>query len=135
VPFYDLALLPRPGSSRPALLIGAIDGRVLMAESGVLKTVGGTRDWGSDFAILHSTCADGTQVVASSSGQAQNDSLRVYSVRGQEAIAASAPLEMDGSVMALWTIPANTNGAEAVLAIVRQMDHSYEVDRVTTLCQ
>ena len=63
-----------------------------MVENGALKTVAGTRDWGSDFAVLHSGCGAGTQVIASGSGEAANDSLRAYELPAQEAVPVSARL-------------------------------------------
>ena len=114
------AVLLRPRSfrvppARARLLIGGIDGKVQMAENGALKAVAGTRDWGSDFAALHSGCGAGTQVIASGSGEAASDSLRAYELPALEAIPASAPLAMDGTVTALWTAP----DGKSVLAVVR----------------
>jgi hypothetical protein len=129
LPFYTLAQLPRP-SSTAALLINGIDGKVQLAENGALKFVSGTRDWGSDFAILHSPCGTGVQIVTSSSGEAQSDSLRAYELPALEAIPASAPLAMDGAVTALATAQ-DLNG---VFAVVRTANNRYEVDRVTALC-
>jgi len=106
-PFYEAALVPRSVGSG-ALLIGGIDGRVQLAENGALKVVTGTRDWGSDFAVLHSGCGAGVQVIASSSGEATNDSLRAYELPALEAVTASAPLAMGGTVTALWTAPGGT---------------------------
>ena len=128
-PFYAAALLPRSAGSG-ALLIGGIDGKVTMAENGALKTVSGTRDWGSDFAVLYSGCGAGVQVIASSSGEATNDSLRAYELPALEAVPASAALAMNGTVTALWTA---TDG-KSVLAVVRNAANEYEVDRVTALC-
>ena len=45
------------------LLIGGIDGKVQLVESGALKPVSGARDWGSDFAALHSGCGAGAQIL------------------------------------------------------------------------
>lgn len=128
-PFYSAALLPR-SAGNAALLIGGIDGRVQLAENGALKTVSGTRDWGSDFAVLHSGCGAGVQVIASSSGEATNDSLRAYELPALEAVPASAPLAIDGTVTALWSAP----DGKSVLAVVRNAANQYEVDRVTALC-
>ena len=66
-----------------------------LAENGELKVVAGTRDWGSDFAVLHSGCGAGVEVIASSSGEAASDSLRAYELPALEAVPASAPL-IDG---------------------------------------
>ena len=95
---------------------------------GVLKAVSGARDWGSDFAAINSGC--GTQIVVSGSGRAPADSLRAFDLPALEAVPASAPLAMDGTVTALWTAP----DGKSVLAVVRGPDNEYEVDRVTALC-
>jgi hypothetical protein len=130
-PFYTAALLPRPQSTGiGGLLIGGIDGKVQLAENGALKPVSGTRDWGSDFAVLHSGCGAGFEVIASSSGEAASDSLRAYDLPALEAVPASAPLTMDGTVTALWSAP----DGKSVLAVVRNAANQYEVDRVTALC-
>ncbi len=132
-PFYSAALIPRPDGA--GLLIGGIDGKVQLAEAGVLKAVAGTRDWGSDFAALGSGCGAGTQIIASGSGEALTDSLRAYEVPALEAIPASAPLAMEGTVTALWTAA----DGKSVFAVVRKAEgegqaDQYEVDRVTASC-
>jgi hypothetical protein len=126
--FYSAALIPRPRGA--GLVINSVDGKVEIAENGALKPVSGTRDWGSDFAALHTSCGAGTQIVASGSGEAATDSLRAYELPGQEAIAASAPLAMDGSVTALWTAP----DEKSLYVVVREAAGQYEVDRVTASC-
>jgi hypothetical protein len=128
-PFYAAAMLPR-SAGNAALLISGIDGKVTMAENGALKVVTGMRDWGSDFAVLRSGCGAGVQVIASSSGEATSDSLRAYELPALEAVPASAPLAIDGTVTALWTAP----DGKSVLAVVRNAANQYEVDRVTALC-
>ena len=127
-PFYAAALLARPNG--PALLIGGVDGKVQIVDNGVLRPVSGARDWGSDFAVLKSGCGSGAQVIASGSGEAAGDSLRAYELPAQEAIPASAPLAMNGTVTALWP----SSDGKSLLAAVRQSSGDYEVDRVTALC-
>jgi hypothetical protein len=127
-PFYTAALLPRPDGS--GLLINGMDGKVQIAESGALKPITGTRDWGSDFASLRSGCGIGTQIVVSGSGEAGADSLRSYELPAQEAVPVSAPLAMDGTVMSLWT----AQDGKSIFAVVRSSSDQYEVDRVTALC-
>ena len=132
-PFYSAVLLPRPAGG-DALLIGGIDGKVQLLEDGALTSIDGARDWGSDFAALHSGCSPSsqvdTQIVASGSGEALSDSLRAYDLPALEAVPASAPLAMNGTVMALWTAP----DGKSVLAVVRDAPDQYEVDRVTASC-
>jgi hypothetical protein len=130
MPFYSIAALPRPTLGYPALLLNGVDGKVRLAEAGALKTVSGTRDWGSDFAAMRSSCGAGIQIVASASGDAESDNVRAYELPGQEAIAVSAPLEMGGAVTSLTAAP---DGA-SVWAVVRKANNQYEVDRVTVLC-
>jgi hypothetical protein len=131
--FYSAALLPRPDGA--GLLTNSIDGKVQLAESGALKTVAGTRDWGSDFAALRSGCGAGMQIIASGSGEAIADSVRAYELPASEAIPASAPLAMEGTVTATWSAP----DGKSVFAVVRKaaeqgQPDSYEVDRVTANC-
>lgn len=128
-PFYSAALIQRaPGNS--ALLVAGIDGKVQLAENGTLHFVAGTRDWGSDFAVLHSGCSAGAQIVASSSGEAMTDSLRAYELPALEAVPVSAPLTMGGTITALTTVP----DGKSVFAVVRNNQNQFEVDRVTALC-
>jgi hypothetical protein len=124
-PFYSIAALPGP-----RLMVGGIDGRVQMLDGRTLKPVAGTRDWGSDFAAIRAGCGSGAAMLATSSGEAESDSLRAYQITGQQAVAASAPLELNGSVTALWTAP---DGVSA-LAVIRKSPTEYEVARVSALC-
>jgi hypothetical protein len=128
-PFYTAVQLIRSASGSPFLLNG-IDGKVQIVVNGALIPVAGTRDWGSDFAALRTGCGRGSQIVVSGSGEAETDSLRVFELPAQEAVPASAPLAMDGSVTALWSAP----DGKSILAAVRGRDDRYEVDRVTALC-
>jgi hypothetical protein len=128
-PFYSLAIVPRAAGGA-ALLIGGIDGKVQLVDNGALKAVTGTRDWGSDFAVLGSGCGTGAQVIASASGEAASESLRAYELVAQEAVPVSIPVAMQGVVTALWTAP----DTKSVLAVVRNAANEYEVDRVTALC-
>jgi hypothetical protein len=128
-PFYSAALIPRAVGSA-ALLVGGIDGKVQLVENGALKSVAGTRDWGSDFAVLQSGCGGTAQIIASSSGQAASDSLRAYELPALDAVPSSAPLAMEGTVTALFPAP----DGKSVLAVVRNAVNEYEVDRVTASC-
>ena len=128
-PFYSAALVPRPAGGA-ALLVGGIDGKNQIIENGALWPIAGARDWGSDFAVLQSSCGAGAQVIASGSGEAPHDSLRAYELPALEAVPASAPLAMDGTVTALWSAP----DSKSVFAVVRSAADQYEVDRVSALC-
>ena len=131
--FYAAAWFPR--AQAPVLLLNGVDGRLELVENAALKPVAGARDWGSDFAALQSACGSGTQIVASGSGVAVQDSLRAYEIPSLEAVPASPPLLMGGSVTALWAVPSG----RSALAVVRNAPPAgqliqYEVDRVTATC-
>jgi hypothetical protein len=128
-PFYSATVIPRPAGVA-AMLVNGIDGKVLLADNDGLKSISGTRDWGSDFAVIHSGCGAGTEVIASGSGEAATDSLRVYELPALEAVPASAPITMDGTVTALWTAP----DGKSAFAVVRAGPIQYEVNRVSALC-
>lgn len=131
--FYDAAWLSR--ASANALLINSLDGKLELIESGTIKPIAGGRDWGSDFSALQSACGSGTQVIASGSGPAAQDSLRAYEIPALEAIPAGTPLSVDGAVSAVSTAP----GGKSIFVIVRSSPRpgqpvQYEVDRVTATC-
>jgi hypothetical protein len=128
-PFYAAGIIPRAAGGA-ALLITGIDGNVQIIENGAMRSVAGTRDWGSDFAVMRSGCGAGTQVIASSSGEAISDSLRAFEIPALGALPVSSPLTLDGTVTALWT----TQDGKSAFAVVRNAAGEYEVDRVTALC-
>ena len=128
-PFYAAGMIPRPAGSAAVLLAG-VDGRVQVVENGGMRPVAGTRDWGSDFAVVRSGCGAGTQVITSGSGEAASDSLRAFAIPALEAIPESNALAMDGTVAALWT----AQNGKTVIAAVRNRSGEYEVDRVLASC-
>lgn len=127
--FYSAAIIPRAAGGA-AMLINGIDSKVQLLDNGALKTVVGTRDWGSDFAALSSGCGSGTQIIASGSGEALGDSLRAYEIPSLEAVAVSAPLAVNGAITALSASP----DSKSLLAIVQTATNQYEEYRVTATC-
>ena len=134
-PFYSTVMLPQspstPGAAASTpLLASLVNGKVQLVSQSASRTVNGARDWGSEISVLNTGCGSGAQVLASASGEAASDSLRAYEIHGQDAVAASAPMPIDGSIMALDT----ATDLSSVLAIVRNGQNDYEVDRVTAVC-
>jgi hypothetical protein len=132
-PFYSAAVLPR--ASGTTLLINTIDGKILLVANSKLTAVSGTSDWGSDFAVIHSGCSDGAQIIVSGagnsiSGNPPTDWLRAFRITGSGAEPVSSILAIDGSVTALWSAPDD----KGVFAVIRNPQNQYEVDRVTALC-
>jgi hypothetical protein len=133
-PFYTAAdLLQKNGM---ATVYSEVSGQVRLYDSGGLKVLAGSRDWGSDVAGVQSGCGSGAQLLATASGVATQDSLRAYEVQGRNAIAVSAPLPMDGEVTAMWPMTlASGSAAPAVVAILkRQQPVRYEAYRVSVVC-
>jgi hypothetical protein len=127
--FYAAGMIPRAAGGAAVLLTG-VDGKVQMVENGSMRAVAGARDWGSDFAVVRSGCGSGTQVIASSSGEAVSDSLRAFAIPALEAVPESNALQMGGTVTALWT----AQDSKGAMAVVRNSAGEYEVDRVTATC-
>jgi hypothetical protein len=129
-PFYEAGEVPHETGA--AMLVGLVDGRVLLIDGGVAKPVTGTNDWGSDFAVLRSGCGSGAQVLVSGSGAAAaGDSLRAWEIAGREAIPVSAPISVDGVVTAIWP---STDGSSATVIVRRESPLRYEVWNGTALC-
>jgi len=127
--FYAAGMIPRAAGGA-AILFAGVDGKVQIVENGTMRAVAGVRDWGSDFAVVRSGCGAGTQVIASSSGEAVSDSLRAFAIPALEALPESNALPMDGTVTALWT----AQDGKSAMAVVRNGAGGYEVDRVTATC-
>ncbi len=129
-PFYNAADLPRPTGS--AILLNQLNGNVLLIEDNAAKLIAGANDWGSDFAVIRSTCGSGAQVLVSGSGAADaGDSLRAFEISGREAIAVSPPLPIDGAVTAITPAPDATS---ATVIVRRDAPLRWEVWNVSPLC-
>jgi hypothetical protein len=134
--FYDAAAMPRPAGT--ALLLSALDGRVLLIENESAKRVSGTAEWGSDLAAVRSGCGSGTQVLVSAPGSGSAESVRAYEISGLEAAPVSAPLEMEGAETAMWSSYDEANATIVVrteaVASGTGRAAEYEVYRVAAHC-
>lgn len=129
-PFYQAGALPRETGA--ATLLNPVDGRLLLLDNGALQPVAGAADWGSDFAVLRSGCGSGAQVLVSGSGAAASgDTLRAWEIAGRQAIPVSAPVTVDGVVMAIWP---STDGSSATVIVRREAPLRYEVWNGSALC-
>jgi hypothetical protein len=137
--FYDAAAIVR--TTGTAMILSATGGQIVMIENGAQKRLAGTRDWGSDLAAIRSDCGAGTQVLASASGAAADDSVRAYEISGRDATAVSPPLEMSGAVTAIWpfsdfheaTVVVRRSESAPAMPTARQQG-DYEVYRVSAHC-
>jgi len=127
-PFYSVADLV--GKRGAATVYSEVSGQVRVFDGNSVKPLAGSRDWGSDVAGVQTSCGAGAQLLATTSGDAQ-DSLLAYEVAGHEAVAVSSPLQLDGQVMALW--PASGPG-EATMVLKKEQPLQYEAYRVSLVC-
>jgi hypothetical protein len=126
--FYSAAPLPKSGYT--LWVLSGVDGSVHMLDGMTDQLVRGAK-WGSDLAAVHSSCGTGTQLLVSENGEPSQDSLRAFEIPDREPVAASAPAEFDGPIVALWT-EGSGNGA---IAIVKREDTGwYEAYRISIAC-
>jgi hypothetical protein len=128
-PFYSAAELVRSGSS--VYLFADIDGQVHLLEGGSYKALIGARDWGSDIAAVRSGCGSGTQVLASQAGSLPTDSVGAYAIVDRQAMEASAAVNFDGPITAMWT--AGDDASAIIVAHSSQLSRS-EAYRVSVAC-
>jgi len=128
-PFYSTAELVR--ISGTAFLFADVNGAVHLLEGGSHKVLTGAHDWGSDIAVVRSECGSGMQVVASAAGAPVADSLRAYEISGHEAVTASAPLNFDGAITAIWT---GSDKTSATVVVRKPQESRYEAYSVSLAC-
>ena len=129
VPFFSAAELN--GRRGAAIVYSETGGQVRVWDGRSMGTLGGARDWGSDVAGVQSGCGGGAQLLVTASGDAMPDSLLAYEVDGREAIAAGAPLPLDGAVSALWP---GSGSATATIVLQRRQPLQYEAYSVALVC-
>ena len=126
--FYSAAAMPR--SNYTLWAMAAVDGSIHLLDGMTDQVIRGAK-WGSDLAAVHSGCGTGTQLLVSGNGDTAQDSLRAFEIPDRDPVAASAPVEFDGAIVALWM---ESTGSGAV-AIVRREDTGwYEAYRISIAC-
>jgi hypothetical protein len=128
VPFYSAAAFPRGQST--LWLFAAMDGQVHILD-GTIDQVTANWGWGSDIASIKSGCGSGWQVLATGRGDGPNDTVRGFEISDHEPVAVTEPLEIKGSITALWM----ESGEAGALAIVRDWETgTYEALRLNLTC-
>jgi hypothetical protein len=126
--FYSAAALPR--SNYTLWLLTAVDGSVHLVDGVSDQAIRGLR-WGSDLAAVRSSCSTGTQILVSDAGDPERDTLRAFEIPDRDPVAASAAIEFDGQIVALWPETSDTSA----MAIVKREDTGwYEANRVSISC-
>lgn len=132
-PFYSAAeLMQKRGTATVFTEVGS---QPRLYDGTSLKMLAGSRDWGSDVAGVTSECGSGTQLLATASGMGNDDSLLAYEVEGRSAIPVSAPLLLNGSVTAMWSVSGGqTTPAAAIVILEKHQPLHYEAYRVSVVC-
>jgi hypothetical protein len=88
--------------------------------------------WGSTLAPVHSVCGAGWQVLTSSPADTTRpDSVQAVEISGREALPVSAPVDLAGTVEALWTAG---NYGQVVNGVLRSQAGKYEAFTLTVIC-
>jgi hypothetical protein len=131
--FYSAAALPR--SSYTLWTFAAVDGSLHLVDGITDQAIRGVQ-WGSDVTAVHTSCSTGTQLLASEGenfghGDADRDGLRAFEIPDRDPVAASAAVEFDGRIVALWP----ESGGNGAVAIVKRKDTGlYEAYRISISC-
>jgi hypothetical protein len=125
--FYSAALLPREKYS--LWLFAATDGQVHMVDG--VSDQAAKLGWGSDLASVKTSCGAGWQVLATSSGNDAEDSIRTYEFPDREPVAVSGAVEFPGAITALWT---EAKGDTAIAIARNRETGSYEAFRLALSC-
>lgn len=127
-PFYSAAGIPRDKNT--LWLFASVDGQVHLLDGSTDQLVSAP-GLGSDIATVRSACGSGWQILATGVGDGARDSVRAFELPERAPIGMSAPLEIDGTVTALWT----EAGGGGVVAIARNNDAGgYEAFRLSVTC-
>jgi hypothetical protein len=126
--FYTAAALPR--GTYALWIFAGVDGQLHLLD-GMNDRIEANIHWGSDIAGVHAACRQDWQVLASPAGSAGEDSIQAFEFADPEPVAVSDPLQLGGTVTALWT----ARGEDNAIAIVRDSETgNYEAVQLTLTC-
>lgn len=131
LPFFSGAAWPN-GDQRMWLFAGT-DGRARLYQNDLSAPAALFNVWGSNLAALHSGCGSGWQLLVTASGDTTRpDSVQAMEIAGREALPVSAPIDLAGSISALWT---SGKGSETVNAVMQSpATGKYEAFILTVSC-
>ena len=128
-PFYSAAAADEPGGG--LWLLALVDGRTEIVDS-ALEPAGSIGSWGSDIAGTDAHCGNGSQVLATRTGDSTaGDAIQAFSIVNRSAVPLTRPMEFPGPVTALWS-----TGGAAATAIVRDLATGrYQAYVITITCE
>ena len=125
--FYSAAFVPR--EKYTLWLFAAADGKVHLIDG--MNEQPSSFAWGSDIAAVRTGCGAGSQVLATTSGDQAEDSIRAYEFPDRDPVAVSAAVDFPGPVSALWT---EARGDSAIVIVKDRDAGSYEAFRLSLAC-
>lgn len=144
--FNGLLAGPSAGASVPAFFSGATwqsgdqhvwlftgtDGHTRLFQNDLNTPAATFNGWGSTLAPVHSVCGSGWQVLTSSPADTTRpDSVQAVEISGREALPVSSPVDLAGTVEALWTAG---NYGQLVNGVLHSQSGKYEAFTLTVIC-
>jgi hypothetical protein len=115
-PFFSLAGLEVNGE--PGWISSGTDGKVRIFTNKTGEILGTASGWGSELAVVKTDCGNGWQILATRQrDRTETDAVTVYEWTGAEFRALTDPLEMNGTIVALWS----ADGEGPARAVVRNL--------------
>jgi hypothetical protein len=113
-------------------LFSGTDGHTRLFQNDLSTPVATFNDWGGTLAPVHSVCGSGWQVLTSSPADTTRpDSVQAVEISGHEALPVSAPVDLYGTVEALWTAG---NYGQLVNGVWHSQSGTYEAFTLTVIC-
>lgn len=131
IPFFTAATWPT-GDQRQWLFAGT-DGRARLYQRDLSAPAAVFNGWGSNLAVIHSSCGTGWQVLVSApTDNIHPDVLQALETSGRDLQPVSAAVELSGAVSAMWT---SGKGSETVNAVMQSpATGKYEAIVLTVSC-
>ena len=126
-PFFTAAPLPR--DQYTLWIFSGVDGQIHMLDSVTDQTA--RLNWGSDIASIHSGCALGWQILATSRATGTGDSITAFEVADREPLAVSQSIDFAGDLTALWS---SADGAGVTAISHNFHTGDYEAYRILVTC-
>ncbi|HLK08512.1 MAG TPA: hypothetical protein VKV30_11235 [Candidatus Angelobacter sp.] len=113
-------------------LFTGTDGHTRLFQNDLGTATATFNGWGSTLAPVHSVCGSGWQVLTSSPADTTRpDSVQAVEISGREALPVSAPVDLAGTVEALWTAG---NYGQVVNGVLHSQQGKYEAFTLTVIC-
>ena len=113
-------------------LFTGTDGHTRLFQTDLATPAATFNGWGSTLAPVHSVCGSGWQVLTSSPADTTRpDSVQAVEISGREALPVSSPVDLPGTVEALWTAG---NYGQIVNGVLHSQAGKYEAFTLTVIC-